>query len=198
MQQQPNLIFEQQLSNYFREQLEELANMFEPSPQEDTLWYIGNLLARFGNSSTLYSYQDGRFGVRPLALLYKDALDTPIARQRCLFLRQLGDLALFIGALFPQNYARRGIKKDYFVGMGTAAYDYLSIHARDYQHVFAELATTFHDMLELVARAGNKQQGFDMSDILAVYERWRKSGDPFLASQLAKMGIQLNPDTTSQ
>ena len=97
-----------------------------------------------------------------------------------------------------ENLQEHRPKKDYFVGMGTAAYDYLSIHARDYQHVFAELATTFHDMLELVARAGNKQQGFDMSDIQAVYERWRKSGDPFLASQLAKMGIQLNPDTTSQ
>ena len=44
MQQQPNLIFEQQLSNYFREQLEELANMFEPSPQEDTLWYCCTII----------------------------------------------------------------------------------------------------------------------------------------------------------
>lgn len=191
MQQHPNHIFEQQLANYFREQLSTFASQLEPQPKDDTLWYIGNMLARFGNSTTLYSYQDGRLGVRPLAMLYKDALEAQQPRQRCLFLRQLGDLALFIGALFPQHYARRGIKKDYFIGMGSAAYDYLALHARDYQPVFSELAVAFNEILELIARVGNRQHTFDMVDVLSVYERWRRSGDPFLAAQLSRLGINL-------
>ena len=34
-------------------------------------------------------------------------------------------MALFLGALFPERFTRRGIQQDYVVGMGGGAYDYL-------------------------------------------------------------------------
>ena len=64
--------------------------------------------------------------LRPLALLYSDAIDANNARERCLMLQQLGDMALFLGALFPQRFTRHGILQDYFIGMGGSAYDYLA------------------------------------------------------------------------
>ena len=60
-------------------------------------------------------------------------------------------MSLFMGALFPENYTRRGLGQDYLVGMGCGAYDYLADNARKGRHIFAELAGDFSVMLELVA-----------------------------------------------
>jgi len=188
--------FEMTLAEYFRERLEDRAAELDPPPQEDTLWYMGNVLARFGDSDQLFSYENGEVGIRPLALLYKDAHEASANWERCLILRHLGDLALFLGALFPENFARRGIRKDYFVGMGGGAYDYLAGNAQHSRHVFSELAATFTRMLELMAHACSKQQQFDASDVLGLYQRWRQSRDPVIGAQLQALGINL-PETES-
>lgn len=184
--------FELTLADYFRERLQEHSEQLAPPPHEDTLWYMGNMLARFGDSDQLFGYDGGEVGIRPLALLYKDAHEAGDHLERCLILRQLGDLALFLGALFPENYARRGIHKDYFVGMGGGAYDYLSENARQNRHIFSELAAMFARFLELVAQVCERQNPFDASDILGLYQRWRETGDARLAEQLQGLGIDVS------
>jgi len=186
--------FEMTLADYFRERLQEAVEQLTPPPHKDTLWYMGNMLARFGDSGQLFSYDQGKVGIRPLALLYKDAHEARDSWERCLILRQLGDLALFLGALFPENYARRGIFKDYFIGMGGGAYDYLSENAHQNRHIFNELAAKFTRMLELIARVCSKQNLFDATDVLNLYQRWSQTRDPRLAKQLQSLGIIL-PET---
>ena len=178
------------LENYFRERLDEVCVQLEAAPQEDTLWYLGNMLARFGRSDELFSREGGSVSLRPLALLYGDARDATTTRERCLILRHLGDLALFLGALLPEAFTRRGIRKDYFVGMGGGAYDYLAENAHSNRHVFSELAATFTRMLQLVARACSKEAVFDATDILRLYQRWLTSGDPLIRDQLQAVGIE--------
>jgi hypothetical protein len=95
-------------------------------PHEDTCWYLGSLLERLGRSEQLFTYQDERMTIRPLALLYSDAIEASNDRERCLMLQQLGDMALFLGALFPERFARHGLQPGYFIGMGGSAYDYLA------------------------------------------------------------------------
>ncbi|MBB3047410.1 hypothetical protein FHR99_001646 [Litorivivens lipolytica] len=186
--------FERTLADYFRERLHDEGAELNPIPQEDTLWYMGNMLARFGDSDQLFCYDEGELGIRPLAMLYKDAHEANDHRERCLILRQLGDVALFVGALFPESYARRGILKDYFVGMGGGAYGYLSENAHQNRHVFSELASTFTRMLELVARVCSKETQFDAGDILSLYQRWRRNQDPRLEEQLRALGIVVAGD----
>lgn len=185
---------EQPLADYFRERLHEEGDKQSQPPQEDTLWYMGDMLARFGDSEQVFSYENGRMDLRPLALLYSDACDSSDPRTRCLLMRQLGDLALFIGALFPENYRRRGLFKDYFVGMGGGAYGYLSEHARHNRHVYSELASTFTAMLELVARACSRHAPFDAEDVLRLYQRWQRSKDPQAGRQLRALGISLSEE----
>lgn len=186
--------FEMTLADYFRERLQESSEELSEPPHEDTLWYMGNMLARFGDRNQLFTWEEGQATLRPLALLYGDACEASSHNKRCLLLRQLGDLALFLGALFPESYARRGINKDYFVGMGGGAYDYLADNAYQSRHVFSELSDMFTRMLELVAQACAKETVFDASDILALYQRWRESGDPRVAAQLRTLGVDV-PDT---
>lgn len=180
------------LADYFRERLHASSEQLDPPPHEDTLWYVGSMLARFGDTDQLYSYEDGALTIRPLAMLYKDAHEAVTSRERCLILRQLGDLALFMGALFPENYARRGIHQDYFIGMGGGAYDYLSENAPQNRHIFSELAAAFARMLELIADACSRQRVFDAADVLQLYQRWHQSRDHRLERQLRALGIDLS------
>ena len=185
-------ITETSLSCYFKQRINQYAQRFSPPPHEDTCWYIGNVLERLGRSEQLFAYDDGRLTLRPLALLYGDALEATSDRERCLLLQQLGDMALFLGALFPQRFARRGIGQDYFIGMGGSAYDYLAENARSNRYIFAELANTFTRMLELVANACSRRQQLGAEEVLALYQRWLHSRDPVIANQLRAIGIELD------
>lgn len=159
------------LSGYFREQLARHAQELEPQPCEETCWYLGNLLVRFSRSENFFAFEDGRSTLRPLAMLYSDALDARNEHERCLLLQQLGDLSLFLGALYPRHYVRRGLRQDYLVGMGCGAYDYLADNARRGRHVFSELAGAFGVMLQLVANACRAERESAKADPLALDER---------------------------
>jgi len=189
--------FERKLSDYFRSRLLEFAENLSPKPHEDTLWYLGSLLARLGQSRNLFSRSDGALTIRPLALLYKDAHEAGDGQVRCLLLRQLGDQALFLGALFAERYARRGLKRDYFVGMGGGAYDYLSDHAETQRHVYAELADNFAKFIEVAANACNREGGLSTDEVMRLYVQWKQTGSERLAKQLRSLGIPLEDSVAS-
>lgn len=185
-------ITETSLGNYFRLRITHYAQRLRPPPHEDTCWYLGQLLQRFGRSEDFFSYQEGQVDVRPLALLYSDAMEASNERHRCLILQQLGDMALFLGALFPEKWARHGIGQDYFVGMGGGAYDYLASNARCNRHIYNELANTFTRMLDMVADACSRERSMSMEEVISLYRRWQDSRDPVVANQLRALGIQLD------
>lgn len=185
-------ITETSLSIYFKRRLTDCAQRFEPPPHEDTCWYIGSLLERFGRSDHLFAYEEGRMDLRPLALLYGDAIEAPTERERCLLLQQLGDMALFLGALFPERFTRRGIQQNYVVGMGGGAYDYLASTAHSNRHIFAELANTFSRMLELVANACSREQQLSTEEVVNLYRHWLETGDEISANKLRALGIDLS------
>ena len=183
---------ETSLLDFFRRRLHRSAKRLQLHPHEDTLWYLGELLHRYGQSDQLFDYAEGQMTLRPLALLYGDAQATVNERERCLLLQRLGDLALFLGAFFPQRYARKGIRRDYFIGMGGGAYDYLSGRAPSQRHIFRELTERFGQMIELLAEAGARKSRIDHVEVLRLYGRWRESGDPVIARQLRALGIDLD------
>lgn len=183
--------FECKLADYFRERLQHGAESLAPPPQTETLWYMGALLARLGDSRQLFSYENGTLNLRPLALLYKDAHEARAGYERCLILRQLGDQALFIGALFPERYERKGIKQDYFIGMGGGAYDYLAGHVESHRSIFKELSERFAAFLELVAEACTSQVSGNVQELLMLYQQWRRTGSKRLAKQLASIGLDV-------
>ena len=185
-------VTETSLSGYFSRRLTRYARRFRSPPHEDTCWYLGNLLERFGRSEQLFSFENGHMTLRPLALLYSDAIEADTTRERCLMLQQLGDMALFLGALFPERFTRRGILQDYFVGMGGAAYDYLADNSRTNRHVYAELANTFTRMLEMVANACSRKHRLSTEEVLALYQRWLYNRDPLIENQLRVLGIELS------
>jgi hypothetical protein len=189
---QASPVRETSLSHYFRKRLTRYAERCRPPPHEDTCWYLGSLLDRFGRSDRVFAYEEGRLTLRPLATLYADALEACSESERCLQLQQLGDMALFLGAVFPERFARHGIHQDYFVGMGGGAYDYLAQNARRNRHVFAELSDRFARMLDMVANACSRREARSAEDVLALYRRWLDGGDPAAGRGLRTLGIPLD------
>ena len=191
-----SLQVETSLPDYFRRRLQRYAERLRPQPHEDTLWYLGEMMHRFSRSDHFFDYQDGALAIRPLALLYGDARSAEDHRERCLLLQRLGDMALFIGAFFPERHARRGIRRDYFIGMGSAAYDYLSEQARQNRHIYQELTRGFAQMLELVARAGHRRDRQSDEEMMQLYARWLETGDPAVAEQLRRLGAVMPGEET--
>jgi len=184
-------ITETSLADFFRKRLTEYAQSLRPPPHEDTCWYLGNLFDRYGRSEHLFTYIDGRMSLQPLALLYSDALHAWSEYERCLLLQRLGDMPLFLGALFPRRLASYGIHKDYFIGMGGSAYDNLGDSARQNRHIFAELARTFARILEMVADPCLRREPLATEDALALYQRWQSTGDVMAQRQLQALGIEI-------
>lgn len=180
------------LSEYFKTQLEKACENLRPELEDDTLCYVGNVLTRFSRSEDFFLFEQGRYDIRPLALLYKDALESNNAHKRELYLRQLGDMSLFLGAIYAEQYAKRGIKKDYFAGMGSAAYDYLAANAIHYQDVFKQMSHYLARLIEVVAEVCAQSSPFDSGDVLKLYRRWQATKDKTLQAQLRHLGIDVN------
>jgi hypothetical protein len=179
------------LPDYFRKMLHRSAQRLRLRPHEDTLWYLVNLLDRFAHSEQFFEYRNGQYGLQPLALLYGEAFEASTERERCQLLQRLGDLSLFLGAIFPERYAKRGISRDYFVGMGGGAYDYLSERAPGQRHIFDELTRQFTRMLELISDAATRRNSLSHDEVLQLYTRWRETGNPKIAAQLRALDIDL-------
>lgn len=159
---------------------------------DDTLWYLGQMLESFVAADQLFVYQHGELQVPTLAYLYRDASATESNYQRCVLLRKLGDTALFMGALFDGHYKRRGIGRDYFVGMGVGAYQYLADNFDNANSAFLELSCRFPAAIELVAEVCEKESVVDAQDILHLYSQWAESKSSSIQRQLEALGITVS------
>jgi hypothetical protein len=159
------LIQASQLNAYFHEALLGAARRRHVAADEATYQYLTLLLCQFVRSERVFDYDQQRWQLRPLALLYGEALEARSERERRLWLQRLGDLALFAGGLFAGRLSRRFQDLDYCVAMGGNAYGYLSDtpaagNERAVTEVFGELAANFERFVDLVAIVtGRQDQG---------------------------------------
>jgi hypothetical protein len=145
-----------QLTEYFHHAVHKAAGRRHLCADEATLHYLSSLLCKYARSEEVFDYAGQRLQVRPLALLYGEALGAHSARERRLWLQRLGDLALFVGGLFSGQLSKHFRDLDYCVAMGGNAYGYLQQTAtRPNQQaqatVFGELADHFALFVDLVA-----------------------------------------------
>jgi len=145
-----------QLGDYFHHAVHHAASQRHIRADQATLHYLSLLLCQYARSEQVFDYDDQRLQLRPLSLLYGEALQARSQRERRLWLQRLGDLALFVGGLFAGRLSRRFQDLDYCVAMGGNAYGYLqqtAVQPRDQAQaaVFGELADHFDHFVDLVA-----------------------------------------------
>ncbi len=144
------------LSEYFHHAVHDAASRRHLNADQATLHYLSLLLSQYARSEQVFDYDNRRLQLRPLALLYGEAIAAGTQRERRLWLQRLGDLALFVGGLFAGRLSRRFQDLDYCVAMGGNAYGYLQLTAtrpgeRAQAAVFGELSDGFDRFVDLIA-----------------------------------------------
>jgi hypothetical protein len=151
------------LNEYFHHAVHGAAMRRQLGAEPATLHYLAQLLSNFAHSEQVFDYAERRLQLRPLALLYEEALTAGSRGERRLWLQRLGDLALFVGGLFEGRLSRHFSDLDYCVAMGGNAYGCLQQTARQRDEqaqaaVFGELAARFGPFVELVAEVTRRPQ----------------------------------------
>ncbi len=180
------------LFEYVTNKMNEQAKKRELPISDDTLCYVGNLLTTFCQSTEFLIASQNRNELPTLAFLYKDARETNNMRLKLNLLRKLGDSALFLGAWFSYFYNKKGIGKDYFIGMGTAAYDYLANNSQTQREVFNELAGNLPSVLALTSHALEKDGSLSTQEIFNLYEKYLNTKDETTKQQLEALGISVS------
>ncbi|MGR9108708.1 MAG: hypothetical protein ACU843_17455 [Gammaproteobacteria bacterium] len=189
------LIVDVNVTEYFRKSvLLALVNQSVDTTDE-TVYYVVNLLTRFTDSSALFQEKSAGRRVTPLAILYARAVESNSESERLQAMRRLGDVALFVSGLFSDSLKNRPVDIDYYIGMGGAAYGYLSesfkVRQRDEAHreVFSELAVKFAAFVDILAEVGEHSALSSNTDLLRIYEIWLKTKSKRAEKKLRDFGI---------
>ena len=188
------LITSMSVGEHFRDALETATHNQQVKLDDMTFVYVVNLLTAFSDSRELRAVSD-ETSLKPLAMIYAEAVDAPSPECRNRALQKLGDIALFIAGLFTDSFSRRAVDVDYYIGMGEAAYGSLHDSIRPSSatlltgDLFDDLCQKFAVLVGLLGEI-SEMSGFQTnSDVLRAYEIWLKTGSERARKQLVRSGI---------
>jgi hypothetical protein len=189
------LIASADLREYFHHSLGDELDKQGIDAGVETIAYLVNLLAAFQRSDRLYQYDGGRMAMRPLALLYADALNDRSIEQRHRLLQQLGDVALFVAGVFSESLSRKLVDLDYYIAMGSGAYGYLSESMRrtckeTLCDTFGELSIKFGEFVDVLSGIREGAPAPRDRDLLRLYEIWLRTGSEHARNRLREAGIE--------
>jgi hypothetical protein len=189
------------IRGYFHDQVDSALVKQELTIADTTSIYLVNLLTEFVHSGELFDDSDDGLQIKPLAMRYADAISAPSVTEKCLGLKKLGDVALFISGLFSGSLSRNLVDVDYYVAMGGTAYSYLGdlanvrTNSAGKQHLFAELAGNFSRIVDVFGEIGGSSNLRSDSDVLRLYEIWLKTGSTRAFRSLQRLGLNPAPTT---
>ena len=191
-------------TEFFQESVASAMAHQQVQADDDTTHYLVSLLTHFVQAENLYEETGEGLGLRPLAFLYADALQSRNAAERQAVLRRLGDIALFIAGFFADSLDRKAVDVDYYIAMGGGAYGCLAedldgtLRGRALTPVYRELATKFTPFVDVLGEVSESIQARDQRTLLRLYELWLRTGSPRLARRLREHGIEPAPGLTTR
>lgn len=196
-QQKPSsLIVGTNVTELFQELVTDAVANQQVETNEETLYYLVNLLVSFTRTKALYQQTADGLQLKPLATLYGEALAAGSAEDRNQSLKRLGDVALFISGVFADSLNRKLVDVDYYIAMGGNAYSYLSDNSRSavrwqvFSEVFEELANKFTVFVDVLGEVSEQAHFSRDTDVMRLYEIWMRTGSQRARQRLQKLGIQ--------
>lgn len=184
------------LQEFFKDSVADAMAKQRVDADDQTAYYVVNLLTLFARSEALFDAPEGRRELRPLAAVLAEAVASERADERNHGLQRVGDVALFVAGFFGEGLARRPVDVDYYVHMGGAAYGALaesirgSSRGRAFSAVFAELARKFQDFVDVLAEVRDEGLSNRDTNVLRTWEIWRRTGSRRAADKLRAEGIE--------
>ncbi len=195
-----NLITAMNMNEYFNDAIQTAVAHQHLSRNDDTIVYIVNMLSHFSLSDNIYDgdESEGR-SVKPLAFIYKDAVEANSDEERIQCLRKLGDVALFIAGFYSESLNRSMVGINYFASMGGNAYSSLadnvqrSAYYKAFGEVFSDLAEHFMAYVDVLMEVRDSTEVKQPSSILCLYESWLSTGSDYARKRLQENGILTFP-----
>lgn len=186
------------LQEFFKDSVSEAMRRQKLKAEDQTAYYVVNLLTLFSRSEALYERTQSGIGLKPLAIMLAEAADTPNHGERHLALQRVGDVSLFVAGFFADSFAEKAVDVDYYVHMGGSAYGSLSEHVRGtpqgkaFGSIFSELAQKFQEFVDVLNDVRHKAQSKQDHDVLRLYELWLRTGSKRAEGLLRSLGIEPN------
>ena len=186
------LLASQDLFSFFYDRVQEAQKIHGTEVEEDTEFYLVNLLVDFLQTRRLLEVRGQRVDELPLAVRLLECRAGARSRDRFLHLKHLADSTLYVLGFFSESLRRSNMNLSYYAGMGESAYRDLSTmsgwgRAESVGSIFGGLAERFRDCVELL---GSVREGVpDDRDIVALYEHYVATGDEQVATKLRALGI---------
>lgn len=181
-------------ADFFREQITSARHDLSVELDGDIEFYLVNLMCDFVALEPSQS-EDGvdLFGT-PLALVLKEALETPPSQQLKIF-KKLGDTSLYMTGYFRDSFNRKAVDADYYINMGSLAYKRVArlilemYGEKSFHRMYLNLSKEFQKLVAIVTEV-SEGLGFKANQsLIAVYERWSQTGSKKLLKILEEEGI---------
>lgn len=183
------------LREFFHDSVQQALKHQHVDVEDQTEHYVVNVLTTFARSEALYDADSESTTLPPLANILAAALDAPTPEQRNRLLQRMGDVSLFVAGFFSHSFARKLVDVDYHIAMGGRAYGSLadsirSVRGRAIAPVFAELASKFQRMVDVLNDVAEMARPATDKDVLRLYEIWLKTGSPRARQLLSQLGVE--------
>lgn len=194
--QTPLPVVARDVREYFEQSVASAVGRQKLEATDEAVRYLVEMLAQFTRADALFECNADGMYIKPLALIYADALHAQTRGVRRLALKRLGDVALLVAGLFSASLDRKLVGVDYYVAMGGSAYDFLAndmseqASARVLGRVFGELSAKFQAFVDVLAEVGDNSSLRAPVDALRAYETWAKTGSRRSAEQLRGLGLE--------
>lgn len=190
------LVTDVNVREHFRDSIHSALSNQRVDATEETVFYVVNLLAHYTHAENLFARTREGVDLKPLALIYAEAVEATSAEQRQIALKRLGDVALLISGLFSSSLNRKVVDVDYYIAMGGSAYGFLcdlsrgTVRGRALSGIFGELSDKFPSFVDVLAEVGENSRLSSDTDIMRLYEIWIHTGSQRAADRLRKLGIE--------
>jgi len=160
--------------------------------------YVANLLTRFSDSSEVFVQMEGKNELEPMTFMLQRALEDPSEARRVQTLQKMGDLAMFQSGFLAERIESHGLKVDYYINMGGMAYRSASSLSRGERGAFRQLldrlSQHFRDLVHVLWEVSDNSRMSSDVGLVALYERWQRTGSERLERKLVKSGLILTPE----
>jgi hypothetical protein len=190
-----NIITKRSLKGFFFDSVNAAVKNQQVNTSDETIHYLVNLLTSFSRSEGLFHYSEDGVSLKPLAIMYTDALSESTLAERIRILQRLCDTALFISGVFPDSLNRCLVDVDYYIAMGGNAYACVSDSMRGHyrndtaQSLYDELTNKFVDFVDVLSEVTEQKLFASDHDIMRLYEVWIRTGSKRAKLILNKLGI---------
>jgi hypothetical protein len=168
------------LETFFEELLREAMAIERIELEAESFVYVTKLFIDVATHQGLHGRQrPGERGTPALVWLYEEAQKARDRGQRFDAYRHLGDVSLIVSGFFTPHVERERslVGVDYYVQMGTAAYDAAATLASrtGFSRLLAELAAKFDRLVEVLSRMAERTTLPVARDLHALYERMMRN-----------------------